>query len=167
MRQISKLVLPIVLLIAVAGYGQSLADAARQNQANKAKTTTTAAPAAAPAKKVYTTDDLSPSPEAPGPDTSDKTPDEWKRQILAQKGWVAYLQGQADRLTAATPKGFADPQAVKAQEQVAQEKEKLQQMQAAAQQAGMPSSVYNPNRPVRFMNSNGARRYMNSLNAGH
>ncbi len=152
----------IVLLISGASYGQSLADAARQNKTKKDQSTTTT-------KKVYTTDDLSPSPDAaPEADTSEKTPDAWKRQILAQKGWVAYLQGQADRLAAATPKGFTDPQAVKAQEQLVQEKEKLQQMQAAAKQAGMPSSVYNPSRPVRFMNSSaGARRYMNSLNAGH
>ena len=162
MGKISKAALPLALLIAVGGYGQSLADVARQNRLKKDKTTTTT-------KKVYTTDDLSPSPDTgPGTDTSEKTPDAWKRQILAQKGWVAYLQGQADRLAAATPKGFTDPQAAKAQEQVVQEKEKLQQMQVAAQQAGMPSSVYNPSRPVRFMNSSaGARRYMNSLNAGH
>jgi hypothetical protein len=162
MGQISKAALPLALLIAVAGHGQSLADAARQNKAKKDQSTTTT-------KKVYTTDDLSPSPDAaPEANTSEKTPDAWKRQILAQKGWVTFPQGQADRLAAATPKGFTDPQAAKAQEQVVQEKEKLQQLQAAAQQAGMPSSVYDPSRPVRFMNSSaGARRYMNSLNAGH
>jgi hypothetical protein len=160
-RILSRFLLP-VLLISAASYGQSLADAARQNQAKKNQSTTTT-------KKVYTTDDLSPSPGAgPGTDTSEKTPDAWKRQILAQKAWVAYLQGQADRLTAATPEGFTDPQATKAQEQATQEKQKLQQMQGVAQRAGMPSSVYDPSRPVRFMNSSaGTRRYMNSLNAGH
>lgn len=159
-RSLSRFLI-IVLLVGGVGYGQSLADAARQNRAKKEQSTTTT-------KKVYTTDDLSPSSDGgPRADTSEKNPDAWKRQILAQKGWVAYLQGQADRLTAATPKGFTDPQAVKAQEQVVQEKEKLQQMQEAARQAGMPSSVYDPSRPIRFMHSNGARRYMNSLSAGH
>jgi hypothetical protein len=163
MRRILPRGLLIVALIAGAGYGQSLADVARQNQANKDKSAPTV-------KKVYTTDDLSPSPDvdpAAGSDASGKSAEVWKRQILAQKGWVAYIQGQFDRLNASAPRGFSDPQAAKVQEQLVKEKDKLQRIQEAARQAGMPSSVYDPSRPVRFMHSDGARRYMNSLNSGH
>ncbi|HMD16490.1 MAG TPA: hypothetical protein VKH18_07470 [Terriglobales bacterium] len=146
MYRISKTTLPIVLLIAAASYGQSLADVARQNRATKDQGTETT-------KKVYTTDDLSPS-LAPEPSDTAKTPEQWSRQILAQKTWVAYLQAQADRVNASTNNGGqSSDQAAKAQEQLAKEKEKLGAMQQAAFDAGMPDTVYNPKKPVRFMRS--------------
>jgi hypothetical protein len=155
--RISKTVLPIVLLLSGASHSQSLADVARQSREKKEKTATTA-------KKVYTTDDVSPS-AAPDPGGPEKTPEMWTRQILGQKRWVAYLQRQTDRLNAA---GYAgSDQAAGVEKQLAKEKEKLAAMQEAAFEAGMPNAVYNPKPPVRFSNANGARRALNMLNSQH
>ncbi len=157
-------VLLIVLLIAGASYGQSLADVARQNRVNKDTN-------AATAKKVYTTDDLSPSP-APTPVGSGYTAEMWTRQILWQKKWVAYLQMQADKLNAQANVGSyggkpTNSQIAKAQEALAMERSKLEAMQQAAQHAGMPSTVYDPKTPVRFSRANGAQRSLYMLNAQH
>jgi hypothetical protein len=157
MCQISKAVLPVVLLLTVAGNSQSLADAARQNRVNKDKSPTTA-------KKVYTTDELSPSP-GPDPGAPAKTPEMWTQQILGQKKWVAYLQAQADRLNGT---GNADSDyAAKVQGQLAKEKEKLGAMQEAAFEAGMPNALYNPKVPPQFSRANGAQRHLRMLNAQH
>ena len=157
MSRMPKAVVPVMLLIVAASYGQSLADVARQNRANKDKT----APAA---KKVYATDDLSasPAPDLGGPE---KTPEMWTRQILGQKRWVAYLQAQADGLNASGNAG--SDYAAKIEERLAKEKEKLGAMQEAAFEAGMPNAVYNPKIPVQFSRANGAQRHLHMLNSGH
>ena len=157
MRRIILKILPIALLIRSIGHGQSIADVARQNRAKKEKNASTA-------KKVYTTDDVAPS-LAPDPGGPEKTPEAWTRQILGQKNWVAYLQAQADRLSAAGSAG--NDQAAKVEKQLAKEKEKLAAMQEAAFEAGMPNAVYNPKPPVRFSNANGAQRRLNMLNSQH
>jgi hypothetical protein len=157
MRRITLKILPIALLMSSVGHGQSLADVARQNREKKEKTATTA-------KKVYTTDDISPSP-APDPGGPEKTPEMWTRQILGQKRWVEYLQTQADRLKESGPAG--SDQAAKVETQLAKEKEKLSAIQEAAFEAGMPNAVYNPKPPVRFSNANGAQRSLRMLNSQH
>jgi hypothetical protein len=157
MRRITLKILPIALLISSIGHGQSIADVARQNRAKKEKDASTA-------KKVYTTDDVAPSP-APDPAGPEKTPEMWTRQIRGQKNWVAYLEAQADRLSAAGSAG--SDQAAKVEKQLAKEKEKLAAMQEAAFEAGMPNAVYNPKSPVRFSNANGAQRRLNMLNSQH
>lgn len=156
MHRTLRRVLSVILLLAETSYGQSLADVARQNRANKDK-----GKDAPKATKVITTDDLSPSPP-PGP-APVRTPETWARQILWQKRWVSYYQAQADSL-GATSDGA---QAAKVLEQLAKEKEKLSAMQEAAFEAGMPNSVYNPKTPVHFSNSNGALRHMYLMNAQH
>jgi len=168
MLRIIESILRIAFLVTLSvvgiASGQSLADAARANRQQKEVNTNKA-------KKVVETDDLTPAPEAKGgPQTSinpNQTPDQWKNQILAQKAWVRYLQGQVDRLKAQDakehdgggpppPKQVEDEQTQqlqKAQNQLAIEKKKLDNLQAAASQAGMPSSVVNPSQPPRFMKS--------------
>lgn len=157
MRRITLRILPIALLMSSAAHGQSLADVARQNRAKKEKTASTA-------KKVYTTDDVAPSP-APDPGGPGKTPEMWTRQVLGQKRWVEYLQTQADRLHEAGSAG--SDQAAGVDKQLAKEKEKLAAMQETAFEAGMPNAVYNPKPPVRFSKANGAQRSLRMLNSQH
>ena len=128
--RVSRIV-SILLLLLLTGnfcYGQSLGDVARQNQKDKQQKE-------AAAKKVYTTDDVSPiaTPKPPAtpadptkpaaPKTYDKlgyasfTPEMWTRTIKAQKDWIAYLQKEAEQLK--TPPKFdrnkaaTDPEARK------------------------------------------------------
>jgi hypothetical protein len=145
-------------------FGQSLADAARQNRLNR--------DANAPkAKKVIASDDLSPNPYTDV--GSDFTAEKWTRLILTEKRSVAYFQALADLLNAPV-QGFAmsgqsrDAQATKLNEQLIKEKAKLELMQEAARQAGMPNTVYDPKIPVRFNRSSaGAERALRMLNSQH
>lgn len=168
MRQVHKILL-IVLLTAVAGYGQSLGDVARQTrQKEKAKGTAK--------KKVITNEDLPESPDlSPGqqetigklqPVASPPNPsggqsaDQWKSQILAQKNTVATLKAQMDKLNDSirfveanayyNGVQYNQHQAKKQQQveqmrtQLAEQQKQLETMQEAAKKAGMGSAVYDP-----------------------
>jgi hypothetical protein len=96
------------LLIGDLCYGQSLGDAARKARQQKQQDGTSA-------KKVISTDDLSPAPD-PKPASDSKpaspkkslpyktvgtakfTPEDWARGIKAQKDWIAHLQAAAEKL---------------------------------------------------------------------
>jgi hypothetical protein len=168
MRQVHTILL-IVLLTAVASYGQSLGDVARQTrQKEKAKGTAK--------KKVITNEDLPESPDlSPGqqetigklqPVASPATPsggqsaDQWKSQILAQKNAVATLKAQMDKLNDSirfveanayyNGVQYNQHQAKKQQQveqmrtQLAEQQKQLEAMQEAAKKAGMGSAVYDP-----------------------
>jgi len=171
-----------VPLLAAASSAQSLADAARQNRQEKAQTTSKAA-------KVFTSDDLSPTPESElagqGMLDPSQTPDQWRHNILEEKKRVRYYQSQVDLLS--TQQGFAasmeqsgnatqSAQAAqmtsfmaktieRAELNLGKEKTKLDILQEGARKAGMPSTVYDPSSPtpVRFSHSNaGVLRDMHS-----
>lgn len=158
-----------LFLISSFGYGQSLADIARQNQQEKQKN-------ADAEKKVVTNDDLNPisapkPAEAPAPEpkkvqpkgydklgTTSFTPETWTKTIKAQKDWVTFLQKEADKLK--TPPKFDQKQAATDREarkyweerniqqqyasQIPEQQQKLKDMQLEAQKAGMPDSVVDP-----------------------
>ena len=108
MGRIVLAILPTLLLMGSPCPSQSLADTARQLRQQKEKS-------GVAAKKVFTTDDLSSSPESkPTPDskppkkddakpsqtvgTAGFTPEMWTRAIKAKKDWIAHLQADADAL---------------------------------------------------------------------
>ncbi|MGD0414205.1 MAG: hypothetical protein ABSA80_02515 [Terriglobales bacterium] len=171
MRRIALKILPIVLLMTAAVYGQSLGDVARENrEKQKAKgASSTTRP------KVITNENLPKNPDLDaGPRESEgkmeavspKTPsggqsaEEWKRQILAQKNAIANQQAQIDKLNDSVHFVVANEyyngvqhneRQVKKQEDVArmqqqleEQKKNLAAMQEAARQAGMGSAVYDP-----------------------
>jgi hypothetical protein len=170
MRRMLLRVLPALLLVSSLCHGQSLGETARQLRQQK-NTSRTAA------KKVVTTDDLSPSPDPkPGPDskppkeedvkpasfqwlgTAKFTPEMWTRAIRAEKGWIAHLQEEAEKLKTERAvdlnKVATDPEERKLwgerqiQQQCASdipgEQKKLQDMEEAARKAGMPPAVRSP-----------------------
>ncbi len=155
MYRIFEAVLPLVLLAAAASYGQSLADAARDNRQKKDKS----APAA---KKVVTTDDISTEakPDPPKPyktiGTYGFTPEMWKRAIEGKKKWIAFLEAEKVKFEAQPKLDMKqvalDPQVRKQWEEqgiqrqfaseVPEEKKKLLEMREEARKAGMPSEVW-------------------------
>jgi hypothetical protein len=168
MRRVHKILL-IVLLAAVASYGQSLGDVARQTrQKEKAK--------GAAKKKVLTNEDLPANTDAnPGPQETEGKPqpisshaipsggqsaDRWKGQILAQKNAIAAMKAQMDKLNDSVRfveanayyngVQYNEHQAKKQQQveqmrtQIAEQQKQLEAMQEAAKKAGMGSAVYDP-----------------------
>ena len=156
-------------LTAVASYGQSLGDVARQTrQKEKAK--------GSAKKKVITNEDIPESPDlgpsqqetagklhpvsSPGTPSDGQSADQWKSQILEQKNAVADLKAQIDKLNDSIR--FVEANAyvngvqynqhqVKKQQQVeqmrsqlAEQQKQLEAMQEAAKKAGMGSAVYDP-----------------------
>ncbi|HEX7680937.1 MAG TPA: hypothetical protein VF713_22565 [Thermoanaerobaculia bacterium] len=168
MRRVHKILL-MVLLTAIAAYGQSLGDVARQTrQKEKAK---------GPAKKkVITNEDLPESPyltpgqqetvgklkPVPSPTTpsSGASADQWKSQILAQKNAIVTLKAQMDKLNDSVRfveanayyngVQYNEHQAKKQQQveqmrtQLGEQQKQLESMQEAAKKAGMGSAVYDP-----------------------
>jgi hypothetical protein len=156
MYRISKAVLPVVLLVAVAGYGQSLADVARENRLKKDKN----APAA---KKVVTTDDVSTeaTPEPPKAyktvGTSGFTPEMWKSAIQGKIKWIAFLEAEKEKLEAQPKLDMKqvalDPKARKQWEEqgiqkqfayeIPEQRKELLEMREQARKAGVPLEVWN------------------------
>lgn len=159
----------IALLMSWLAYGQSLGEVARQNRENhKAKdASSTAKP------EVITNENLPKSPDAeprqptsrekttPPPHVSSgQSAEQWKSQILAQKKVIAILQAQIDKLSDSIHFVVAaeyyngvqhNQRQVKKQEMVAQmqqqleeQKKRLDEMQEAARQAGFGNAVYDP-----------------------
>lgn len=168
MRRVHQILL-IVLLTAVAGYGQSLGDVARQTrQKEKAKGTA--------AKKVITNEDLPANTDInPGPQETEGKPrpvasaniatagqpaDQWKNQILAQKNAIATMKAQMEKLNDSVRfveanayyngVQYNEHQAKKQQQveqmrtQIAEQQKQLEATQEAAKKAGMGSAVYDP-----------------------
>ena len=159
----------IALLMSAVVYGQSLGDIARENrEKQKAKdASSTATP------KVITNENLpkSPDTEARPPQSEEKTAaarissvgqsaEQWKSQILVQKKVIAILQAQIDELNDSIHFVVAaeyytgvqyNQHQVKKQEKVAQmqqqleeQKKRLDEMQEAARRAGMGNAIYDP-----------------------
>jgi len=85
--------------------------------------------------------------------------EQWKRQILAQKNKMATLQAQIDRIHASIQSAngsvqYEEPvnwyqarqlqRVAQIQQQLDEQKRKLEQMQEAARHSGMRSAVYEP-----------------------
>jgi hypothetical protein len=82
--------------------------------------------------------------------------DQWKRQILAQKNKIAALQARIDEFRASLhPVGesvqyeapynrYQAQRVAQIQQQLNEQKRKLEQMQEAARHAGMHTTVYDP-----------------------
>jgi hypothetical protein len=155
--RISKAALPLALLIAVAGYGQSLADVARQNRLKRDKSATVT-------KKVITTDDISSDAPAdpPQPEPYKKmgyssfTPDMWKRTIEGKKKWIMFLESEKAKFdsqrTVDLKQVTDDPKVRKQLEeqamqrqyaaQIPEQKKQLLEMCEEARKAGLPPEVW-------------------------
>ncbi len=82
--------------------------------------------------------------------------EQWKRQILAQKNKVAVLQARMNQIHASLQAasgsvaadgpytGYQARRAVQVQQQLNEQRRKLDQMQEAARHAGMHTTVYDP-----------------------
>jgi hypothetical protein len=170
MRQACKIITIIGLIsFTVTSRAQSLGDVAREQRQKQAKDTHTE-------RKVVTNEDL-PEREEPLSTTSvssdehETTPaapasndvhaaEQWKAKLETQRGTIASLQSQIDKLNASIH--FAGPNCVancvqynerqvhkqdeveRLQKQLGDQKQKLEEMQESARKAGLGSSVYEP-----------------------
>ena len=169
MRRVSMFVPVLALALASATFGQSLGDVARQTR-QKEKSNAKPAKKVITNEDIPESPDLNPAPpdtdgkkEAASPAASHSTTqsaEQWKSTILAQKNRIAGLQAQIDKLNASIH--FVEANAyvngaqynqyqVKKQHQVenlqtqlAEQKQKLSDMQDGAKKAGMGSAVYDP-----------------------
>jgi hypothetical protein len=169
MRQACKIIAIIGLIsFTVTSRAQSLGDVAREQRQKQAKDTHTE-------RKVVTNEDIPESPEATSttsvsdePETTPAAPasndthaaEQWKAKLGTQRGTVASLQSQIDKLNASIH--FAGPNCVancvqynerqihkqdeveRLQKQLEEQKQKLENMQESARKAGLGNSVYEP-----------------------
>ncbi|MFY9559588.1 MAG: hypothetical protein WAQ52_05075 [Terriglobales bacterium] len=164
-------VLAIWLLLALGGaaFGQSLGDVARQTR-QKEKARGKAAKKVITNEDLPESPDLTPGQqetvgkmEAVSPSASPsgaQSAEQWKSSILAQKNRIATMQAQIDKLSGSIRFVEANAyvngvqynqyqvkkqqQAANLQTQLAEQKQKLAEMQDAAKKAGMGSAVYDP-----------------------
>lgn len=167
MRRIVPTIFLTLLLIGGLCHGQSLGEAARQTRKQKQKDSTAA-------KRVITTDDLSPSPDPkPIPDpkkdvpkalpyktvgTAGFTAEDWTRSIKAQKDWIAHLQAAAEKLktlrkvdmnkvaTDPAERNFWEERTTLEQlaSEIPEQQKQLAKAQDDARKAGMPVAVWDP-----------------------
>jgi hypothetical protein len=166
MRKHLSVVLIAVFFCAISGYGQSLADTARQERQKDPAKDSAAAP------KIITNDDLTTSASSqtiPRTKTApnkaakadqeaarfDRNAEKAKAAILAQETRIKSLQTQIDKMRASiryvetgVPLNQVQQQkqqtADHMQEQLNLEVKHLEAMQEAARRAGFGSVVYNP-----------------------
>jgi hypothetical protein len=155
----------LAFVLASVSYGQSLGDVARQQRQNQQTKKDQ------PAPKVITNEDLGgsqtaddsakpqPSSDEPHPKTS-KTAEQWRAQIAAQKHAIADLQSRMERLNSTVR--FAEfpssynagqhnlrqeqklDQVQQMQQQLDQQRKKLEDMQEGARKDGFGNAVYDP-----------------------
>ena len=165
MRHACKIIaLAGVISFATGSHAQSLGDVAREQKQKQAKD-------AHAARKVVTNEDIpesaepvsttSVSDEPAAPASNDAhAAEQWKAKLETQRGSVASLQSQIDKLNASIH--FAGPNCVancvqynerqihkqdeveRLQKQLEEQKQKLENMQESARKAGLGSSVYEP-----------------------
>ena len=162
---------PILLFLCAIGDAQSLGDVARQQrQKQQAKD-------AHPARKVVTNEEIPESPDAsanssPDSDSSgesstpaasnggNKSAEQWKSGIQAQKARIAALQAQVDKLNDSVHFVEANryyngvqynqyqlkkqQEAQRMKKQLDGEKKTLEHMQESARKAGFGSAIYDP-----------------------
>jgi hypothetical protein len=162
----------LVFLLFSLSYGQSLGDVARQ-QREQEQAKKEQAKKDQPAPKVITNEDLPehsiedsdsetvpPSREPVPHHTSSKSPGQWRAQIAAQKQSIATLQSQMERLNSSirfARNGSAyyaaqynehqinkQEQVQRMQEQLDQQRKRLDDMQEAARKDGFGNAVYDP-----------------------
>ncbi|MGO9124641.1 MAG: hypothetical protein ACLP6G_07105 [Terriglobales bacterium] len=156
----------LVFLLISASQGQSLGDVARQQRENQQAKKDQAAP------KVITNEDLPEHSQTdddpakpnqshePGPHRSSKSAAQWKAEIEAQKHSIAALQSQMEKLNSSIR--FArnsgayyaaqynerqlqkQEQAQRIQDQLDQQRKRLEDMQEAARKDGFGNAVYDP-----------------------
>jgi hypothetical protein len=92
--------------------------------------------------------------------TDSRAADQWRRQILMQKRTVGNLEGRLARLQASIPyldasahargevfnrrQALEQQREARLQEQLEEQRSKLEEMQDAARRAGMHTAVYDP-----------------------
>jgi predicted RNase H-like nuclease (RuvC/YqgF family) len=162
-----------VALTAAAVQGQSLADIARENRENKDASAPSKVITNADLPKDPDEDSKpqTPSPSSQSNEAANRKAaaqraaeqriaEQWKSKILAQKRAISNLQGQVDNLKAyfqsVNPNASGEAliytryqarqreRLNRLQQQLAIEKEKLEDMQEAARHAGMHTPVYDP-----------------------
>ena len=169
MRQIVRTtgyLIGVTFLLVSVSPGQSLGDVARQQRQNQQTKKDQTAP------KVITNEDLaerapdstdSEKPEQkhdPEPRPASKSPEQWKAQIEAQKQSIALLQSRMERLNSSihfveasryyTAGQYNERQIQKQdqvqrmQEQLDQQKKRLEDMQEGARKDGYGNAVYEP-----------------------
>jgi len=156
----------LALLLTSASQGQSLGDVARQQRQNQQ------AKKDQPEPKVITNEDLpehsqevsdsekSGHGHEPAPHRASKSAEQWRVEIEAQKHSIAALQSQMERLNStirfaeisgAYNAGLHNQRQVQKQEQVQrmqeqldQQRKRLEGMQEAARKDGFGNAVYDP-----------------------
>jgi hypothetical protein len=168
MRSLSRLVPIFLLASCAAAFGQSLGDVARQSRA-KEKSKGTAAKKVVTNEDIPESTDVNPGPSetvgaaqpvSPPSVLRASSADQFKSAILSQKNRIVAMQAQIDKLDKSIY--FVEANAyvngvqynqhqVKKQQQVAnlrtqlaEQQQKLSEMQDAAKKAGMGSAVYDP-----------------------
>jgi len=159
----------VILFVAAASQAQSLGDVAREQKQKQAKdahaarkvVTNEDIPESAEAVSTtsVSTDEHETTPAAPASNDIHAA-EQWKAKIETQRSSVASLQSQIDKLNASIH--FAGPNCVancvqynerqihkqdeveRMQKQLAEQKQKLEDMQESARKAGLGSSVYEP-----------------------
>jgi predicted RNase H-like nuclease (RuvC/YqgF family) len=159
----------VLILMATAGYGQSLGDVAREQREKQQAKNSQAAP------KVITNEDLGEPPDGSPKNASEetkqndhsskplgsKTAEQWKAEIEAQKTAIANLRNRIDKVNSsvrftqtahswnAVRHNERQEQKLdevqQMQNQLAEEQKKLEQLQESARREGFGSSVYDPN----------------------
>src|SRR5580704_6208670 len=171
MRQAYKIVavMGVVFFVIAGSYGQSLGDVAREQRQKQAKDahserkvlTNEDLPARTEPESTtsVSTDEHDTAPAAPASNDTHAA-EQWKAKIETQRSSVSSLQSQIDKLNASIH--FAGPNCVancvqynerqihkqdeveRMQKQLAEQKQKLEDMQESARKAGLGSSVYEP-----------------------
>jgi predicted RNase H-like nuclease (RuvC/YqgF family) len=161
-RQVRKLMrlrffrmFAIAVLLASTAYGQALGDVARENREKKAADASTADAAAGNT----VADQRAARRAAEQRLAEQRAAGQWKRQILAQENKVATLQARIDQLNALIRSAYGTVQyeppynryqarqlqrVAQMQEQLDEQKIKLEQMQEAARHADMHTAIYDP-----------------------
>ncbi len=163
------LAMAVLLALGCAAFGQSLGDVARQTR-QKEKARGKAAKKVITNEDIPETPHLTPGqqetvgkmePVSPSDASSGaQSAEEWKSLILAQKSTIANLQAQIDKLSGSIRfveanayvngvqynqyQAKKQQQVANMQTQLAEQKQKLADMQDAAKKAGMGSAVYDP-----------------------
>jgi predicted RNase H-like nuclease (RuvC/YqgF family) len=155
----------LALVLASVSYGQSLGDVARQQRQNQQTKKDQ------PAPKVITNEDLAanqPAEDAPKTPqehdtphpTSSKTAEQWRMEIEAQKHAIADLQSRMEHLNstirfAESPSFYNSgqhnlrqeqkmDQVQRMQEQLEQQRKRLEDLQEGARKDGFGNAVYEP-----------------------
>ena len=159
----------VLLALLSAALGQSLGDVARQSR-EKDKSQGKSAKKIVTNEDIPESPELSPAPTGTtekteakslgGPHFKALSADQWKGMILSQKNRIASIQTQIDKLNKSIHFVEANAytngaqynqyqekkqqQVANLQTQLAEQKQKLADLQDAARKAGMGSAVYDP-----------------------